>query len=50
MVFRHNDARLWMKEIQDSIKDEEFVKLLVTLWAIWLAERKIIHEEKFSHR
>lgn len=31
----------------DSLWHEDFVKMLVTLWAIWTARRKAIHEGIF---
>ena len=45
---RHDDARLWLIELQDSVNSEDFVKILVTLWSIWWARRKAIHEENFQ--
>lgn len=44
----HDDARLWLIELQDSMNNEEFVKVLVTLWSIWWVRRKAIHEERFQ--
>lgn len=31
---RHDDAKLWLIEIQDSMEHGSFVKMLVTLWSI----------------
>jgi ATP sulfurylase len=31
----------------DSLWHEDFVKMLVTLWVIWTARRKAIHEGIF---
>lgn len=45
---RHDDARLWLIELQDSVNNEDFVKVLVTLWSIWWVRRKAIHEESFQ--
>lgn len=45
---RHDDARLWLVELQDSMDNESFVKMLVTLWSIWWARRQAIHEDKFQ--
>lgn len=44
----HEDARLWLGTMQDSISERDFTKILVTLWAIWWARRKAKHEEIFS--
>ena len=30
------------------LKQEEFISVLTTLWAIWWARRKAIHEEEFQ--
>lgn len=38
----HENARLWLVEMQESMSSQEFVKLLVTLWSIWWARRKLI--------
>lgn len=44
---RSLDARIWLMELMDSLKDDEFIKVLVTLWAIWWARREGIHEQEF---
>ena len=38
------DAKSWLFSMQESMPHDEFVKLTVTLWAIWSARRKLIHE------
>lgn len=43
-----SDARLWMVEMMESMQAADFVKVLVTLWAIWWARRKAIHESEFQ--
>lgn len=43
---RNADARLWLLELMETIR-EEFVRVLVTLWSIWWARRKAIHEHEF---
>lgn len=35
-------------DMQESMGQESFAKLLVTLWAIWGARRKAVHEEEFQ--
>jgi cell division protein FtsW (lipid II flippase) len=37
------NAKRWIFVIMDSMRHEEFIKVLVTLWAIWTARRKAIH-------
>jgi hypothetical protein len=45
----HNtgDAKQWIFHLIETLKHEEFVKVLVVLWAIWTARRKAIHEGIF---
>jgi hypothetical protein len=40
-------AKGWIFSLFDALSHEVFVKVLVTLWAIWTARRKAIHEEVF---
>jgi hypothetical protein len=42
----HNtgDATQWIFHLIETLKHEEFVKVLVVLWAIWTTRRKAIHE------
>src|SRR5438128_7059362 len=42
------DARSWLFTVMDSLSHEDFVKLLVTIWAIWIARRKAFHEAIFQ--
>lgn len=42
---RLGDARLWLVELQESMGQEAFLKTLMTLWMIWWARCKAIHEE-----
>lgn len=44
----HTDAKLWLMELQDSMGQEIFVKLIVTLCSIWWVRRKVVHEEQYS--
>lgn len=43
----HADARLWLMELMESTREEEFIQILVASWAIWWAHRKAIHEHIF---
>ena len=45
----HADARLWLMELMESTREEEFFQILIALWAIWSARRKEIHEYIFTH-
>jgi hypothetical protein len=42
------DAHIWLFTMIDSISHAQFVTLSVTLWAIWYARRKAIHEHEFQ--
>lgn len=42
------DAKLWLFGLSNSLGSELFVQVLVTLWAIWWARRKAIHEQEFQ--
>jgi ribonuclease HI len=41
-------ARLWLAEMTESLSADDFARVAVTLWAIWYARRKMIHEEVFQ--
>ena len=43
-----DSAKGWLFAMSDSLPQEEFTKLVVTLWAIWHARRKLIHEGIFQ--
>ena len=38
------DARSWLFSMMDVPSHDEFTRMTVTLWAIWYARRKLIHE------
>jgi hypothetical protein len=33
--------------MMETLSCDDFAKVAVTLWAIWYARRKIIHDEEF---
>jgi cell division protein FtsW (lipid II flippase) len=41
------NARRWIFVMMESMGQVEFVKVPVTLWAIWIARRKAIHKGEF---
>jgi hypothetical protein len=43
----HNDKQ-WLFAMMESLSPDDFARVAVTLWAIWFARRKIIHEEEFQ--
>ena len=38
------DARSWLFSMMDVLSHDEFTRMTVTLWEIWYARRKLIHE------
>jgi hypothetical protein len=38
-------ARHWLFSMMQSLKTKEFTTLVVTMWAIWFARRKVMHED-----
>lgn len=45
---RTPDARLWLMQMKDTMSEEEFIKVLVTMWSIWWARRRAIHENEYQ--
>lgn len=41
---REENAKEWLFALNESLPQEEFVTMIVTLWAIWHARCKVIHE------
>lgn len=42
------DTKLWLFSLSHTLSQHTFIEILVTLWAIWWARRKAIHEEEFQ--
>lgn len=42
------NARLWLFGLCKTLKQDQMMAALVTLWAVWWARRKAIHEEEFQ--
>jgi hypothetical protein len=42
------DARAWLATMIATLKHEERVRVFVTLWSIWHARRKAIHEQIYQ--
>jgi hypothetical protein len=47
-ALQEEDARAWLANVLSSLPHEERVRVVVTLWAIWHARRKVIHENIFQ--
>ena len=45
---QHDDARGWLHEAIAVLSQEDLVRLVVTMWSIWHARRKVIHEDIFQ--
>ena len=45
---REPSAKNWIFEMHDTLTHGRFTRLVVTLWAIWFARRKAIHESIFQ--
>jgi hypothetical protein len=41
-------AKQWLFFMHDSLSHDEFTRMIVTLWAIWTARRKAIHDSIFQ--
>jgi ribonuclease HI len=42
------NAKNWIFTMLETLPSMEFVRILVTLWAVWTARRKAIHEGEFQ--
>jgi hypothetical protein len=42
------DAKQWLFMLNESMSHEDFTTVVVSLWAIWTARRKALHEELFQ--
>ena len=42
------DPKLWLFNIIEVASHAEVVKVLIKLWSIWWARRKVIHEQQFK--
>jgi hypothetical protein len=41
-------AKQWLFAMMESLSKVDFARVAVTIWAIWYARRKIIHDEEFQ--
>ena len=42
------DAKNWIFHLIETLNQKDLVRCFVTLWAIWFATRKVIHENIFQ--
>ena len=41
-------ARAWLAHVFSELASDDLVRVVVTMWAIWYARRKTIHEAVFQ--
>ena len=42
------NAKNWLFALHEALNSTEFVRLVISLWAVWRARRKAIYEGIFS--
>jgi uncharacterized protein YbaP (TraB family) len=42
------NARDWLANLIDTLKHEDQVRVFLTLWAVWHARRKAMHEQIYQ--
>jgi hypothetical protein len=42
------DAKEWLFHMLETTSHDDFIKIFLTLWAIWSARQKAIHESNFQ--
>ena len=45
---REKDAKLWMLWLVDTLPSADLTRVLVTMWAIWCARRRAIHDDQYQ--
>ena len=45
---RSDDARLWLFWLFETTSQKDLARILVTMWAIWWARRRAIHDNEFQ--
>jgi hypothetical protein len=48
ITYRETNARNLLLHMMEAVPHDEFTRMSVTLWAIWTARRKAIHEDIFQ--
>lgn len=46
---QHNDAMGWLAVMLKTLKQDDLIRVLVTMWAIWHARRQATHENSFQN-
>lgn len=45
---REEQARHWLFELDEALSEQDYVKVIVTMWALWKAKRDLVHEDKWQ--
>ena len=45
---RETDAKQWIFTVVETLQHDDLIRCMVTMWAIWFARRKLIHEDIFQ--
>ena len=45
---RTEDPKLWLLWLEDTLNTDDLARALVTMWAIWWARRRAIHDDQFQ--
>jgi hypothetical protein len=48
IIVQESDARSWIFSLIETLKHDDLIRVLVTLWEIWYAPRKAIHDNIFQ--
>ena len=43
-----NDTKSWLTIMAEILPQEDIARVAITLWAIWYARRKVIHENVYQ--
>jgi len=43
-----NDGKSWLAIMAEILPQEDIARVAITLWAIWFARRKVIHEDVYQ--
>lgn len=47
-ALQEEGARAWLAKILTLLPQEDMVRVVVTLWAVWYASRKTVHENIYQ--
>lgn len=44
-----SNARIWLFDLYEKLDHASFTRMVITLWSIWFARRKVIYESIFQN-